>query len=140
MTVPSPGFVPPEPYPDEPGYGKVWYGTPRLWTMLDAGGEIWSDLPIGTGLHAIGDKTLWFSEDFSNAAREDFSGDANITLTAVRLDGPARTVIETSGVPSFNASIKNFILVGLGVPKIGCWGLTAAYKGTELEYVFRVDG
>jgi hypothetical protein len=50
-----------------------------------------------------------------------------------------RPVIEKSGVPSFNTEIKNFLLVGLELPRLGCWQVTANYKGAELTYVFRVD-
>src|SRR5918996_933905 len=86
---PRPGFVPPEPYPPEPpGFENVWYGTPELWTFLEPNGAVWSDLPVGKGPHAVGNKTLWFSENFSTADGEDFSGDAEITLTGVNLAGP----------------------------------------------------
>ena len=145
VTVPpQPGLVPPEPYPPEPPllpepFEQVWYGTPRLWTKLDQTGAVWRDLPIGKGPHAIGNKTLWFSESFSTAAGEDFSGDADITVTAVDLDGSAPKVVEKGGVPSFNRDIKNFILVGLGLPEPGCWEVTARYKGAELTYVLQVE-
>jgi hypothetical protein len=86
----------------------------------------------------VGDKTLWFSESFSTAEGEDFSGDADITVTAVRLDGSAPTVVEEGGVPSFNREIKNFMLVGLELPEPGCWEVTARYKRAELAYVLQV--
>lgn len=140
VTVPpQPALVPPEPYPPEPPFGQVWYGTPQLWTILDANGAVWSDLPVGTGPHAVGDKTLWFSENFSTAEGEDFSGDADITLTAVDLDASAPTVVQAGGVPSFNPHIKNFMLVGLGLPEPGCWEVTARYKGAELAYVLLIE-
>jgi hypothetical protein len=140
VTVPRRhGFVPPEPYPPEAPYGQVWFGAPGLWTILDSNGAVWRGLPVGTGPHAIGDKTLWFSEHFSTAEGEDFSGDADITLTAVRLDGSARTVVQEGGQPSFNRDIMNFLLVPLGVPKPGCWEVTASYKTSELTYVFEVE-
>jgi hypothetical protein len=140
VTVPpQPGFVPPEPYPQEPGFESVWYGTPELWTILDRNGAVWRDLPVGKGPHAIGDKTLWFSESFSTAPGEDFSGDANITLTAVDLDESAPEVVEEGGAPSFNEDVKNFILVGLGLPEPGCWEVTARYKGAELSYTLFVE-
>jgi hypothetical protein len=41
--------------------------------------------------------------------------------------------------PSFNRDIKNFILVGLGLPEPGCWEVTAEYKGAELSYVLFVE-
>ena len=132
-------FVPPDPYPAEPPFGQVWYGTPDLWTVLDANGSVWRDLPVGED-GSVGDKTLWFSENFSTTEGEDFSGDADITVTAVHLDGSAPTVVEEGGVPSFNRDIKNFMLVGLGLPEPGCWEVTATYRGAELTYVLRVEG
>ena len=140
VTVPpQPAFVPPEPYPPEPPFEQAWYGTAELWTILDSNGAVWRDLPVGKGPHAVGDKTLWFSENFTTAEGEDFSGDAEITLTAVDLDGSTPKVVEKGGVPSFNRDIRNFMLVGLGLPEPGCWELTARYKGAELSYVFLVE-
>jgi hypothetical protein len=139
VTVPPrPGFVPPEPYPPEPPFEQAWYGTPKLWTLLDSNGAVWRDLPVGKGPHAVGDKTLWFSENFSTAEGEDFSGEAEITLRAVDLDGSASEVVQQGGVPSFNRDIKNFMLVGLGLPEPGCWEVTATYKDAELSYTFLV--
>jgi hypothetical protein len=47
-------------------------------------------------------------------------------------------VVEKGGVPSFNTHIKNFMLVGLVLPELGCWEVTAKYEGAELAYVFQV--
>lgn len=138
VTVPpQPGFVPPQPYPSEPPFEGVWYGTSELWTVLEPDGEVWADLPVGAD-GSVGDKTAWWSETFSSAEREDFSGLDDIKVTAVRLDGSARTVVEKSGVPSFNPDIKNFLLVGLVLPEAGCWEVTASYHGAELAYVLEV--
>ena len=145
VTVPpQPGFVPPEPYPAEPGppiptSDQVWYGTPELWTILDRDGALWNDLPVERD-GSVGDKTLWFSESFSTAAGEDFSGDGKIQITATRLDGSAAPVAQRGGVPSFHGHIKNFMLVGLVLPKAGCWEVTASYKSAELSYVLYVEG
>jgi hypothetical protein len=145
VTVPpEPGLVPPEPYPPEPPlqpkpFRAVWYGTPELWTKLDHNGAVWKDIPVARDGH-VGNKTLWFSENFSTAEGEDFSGDGRITVTAVHLDGSAPKVVEKGpGVPSFNRDIKNFILVGLILPEPGCWEITARYKGAELSYVLFVE-
>lgn len=138
LTIPPrPGFVPPEPYPPEPPFEQAWYGTPALWTLLDLTGQVWR-VPVGKH-GSVGDKTLWFSESFSTAQGEDFSGDADITVTAVRLDGSAPKVVEEGGVPSFNRDIKNFMLVALGLPEPGCWEVTGRYQGTELSYVLLVE-
>ena len=139
VTVPpQPGFVPPEPYPPEPPLDQVWYGSSELWTLLDRNGAVWRELLVGEVAHAVGDKTAWFSENFSTVNGEDFSGNADITIRAVRLDRSARTVVQTGGVPSFNRGIKNFMLVGLGLPEPGCWEVTGTYKGAELTYVLEV--
>ena len=163
VTVPTPGFVPPEPYPSEPPLGQVWYGTRGLWTLLDPEPVIWrlGSLPVDEGMvgdrtewdgpplpnldalpvdeEMVGDRTLWFSEGFSTAADEDFSGDPSITLTATRLDAPAPVVRYDHGVPSFDEGIKNFLLVGLELPaEPGCWRVTATYHGAELTYVLEV--
>jgi hypothetical protein len=97
---------------------------------------VWS-LPVGKDGH-VGDKTLWFSEKFSTAEGENFSGNADITIAAVHLDGSAPKVVQEGGVPSFNAHVHNFILVGLEVPEPGCWEITARYEGAELSYVMLV--
>lgn len=138
VTVPRPGFVPPEPYPPEPPFEQVWYGTSELWTLLDRKGQVWRNLAVGKD-GSVGDKTLWLSESFSTARGEDFSGDADITVTAVRLNGSAPKVVEEGGVPSFNRDIKNFLLVGLVLPEPGCWEVTASYQGAELTYVLQVE-
>src|SRR5688500_6521734 len=140
VTVPShPGFVPPEPYPPEAPSEQVWYGSPELWTLLDRNGSVWRGLPVGAD-GSIGDKTAWFSEAFSKSEGEDFSGDPTITVTAVRLDGSAPTVIQEGGQPSFNRGIKNFLLVPLVLPEPGCWEVTARYRDVELAYVLHAKG
>jgi hypothetical protein len=141
VTVPSqPVFVPPEPYPSEPPFDQVWYGTAELWTVLDANGSVWRDLPVGKD-GSVGDKTLWFSESFPSAAEGDSIDRDRVTLIAVRLDGSAPTVAEHSqGMPGFRHDIKNFKLVGLVLPKPGCWEVTASYRGAELTYVLQVEG
>jgi hypothetical protein len=139
VTVPPrPGLVPPEPYPPGPPFGQVWYGTPELWTNLDPNGQVWRDLPVETD-GSVSNKTMWWSENFSTAEGEDFSGNADITVTAVRLDGSARTVVEGPGVQSFNRDIGNFMLVGLELLEPGCWKVTASYQGAELAYVLQVE-
>jgi hypothetical protein len=139
VTVPpQPGFVPPEPYPPEPPFESVWYGTAELWTSIDPNGSVWRDLPVEPD-GSVGDKTLWWSESFSTAENEDFAGNANLTVTAERLDGSGPKVVAEGGTPSFNRDIKNFMLVGLVLPEPGCWEVTARYRGTELAYVLQVE-
>jgi hypothetical protein len=138
VTIPPrPGLVPPDPYPPEPpsSFDAVWYGTPELWTALDRNGQVWRGLAAEDG--SVGDKTLWWSENYSIAAGEDF-GRADIFVKAEQLDGSARTVVVGGGVGSFNPDIGNFMLVGLVLPKQGCWKVTASYRDADLAYVIRV--
>lgn len=135
---PQPGFVPPEPYPPEPPFEEVWYGTPGLWTNLEPNGQAWKDIPAEPD-GSVGNKTLWWSKDFSTKEGEDFSGNVDITVTAVHLDGSAHTVVVEGGVPSFKRDIGNFMLVGLVLPEPGCWEVTASYQGAELAYVLHVE-
>jgi hypothetical protein len=140
VTIPPrSGFVPPKPYPPEPPFDQVWYGTAELWTVLDPNGAIWRDIPLGKD-GSVGDKTLWFSESFTSAGEGDVTGSDRVTLTAVRLDGSAPNVVEHSqGMPGFRRDIKNFKLMGLVLPEVGCWEVTATYRGAELAYVLQVD-
>lgn len=139
VTIPPrPGFTPPKPYPPDPGFGKVWHGSPALWTKLEPDGQIWRDIPVGKD-GSIGDKMLWFSTKFSTASNEDFSGNAEITITAERLDAFGPKVVQEGAVPSFNRDIKNFMLTGVGLQP-GCWEVTATYQGAELAYTLMVKG
>ncbi len=140
VTVPShESLVLPEPFPPKPPTEQAWHGTAELWTILDATGAVWRDLPPSED-GSFGNKTLWFSENFTTAKRADFDGDKDITVTAVRLDGQAPTVVHEGGVPSYNREIKNFLLVGLAVPAAGCWEVTGRYMRAELSYVLQVEG
>jgi hypothetical protein len=137
VTVPQqPGLVPPAPYPPEPPFDDVWYGTPKLWTILEPHGAVSGGRAEPDG--SVSDKTLWWSENFSTAEGEDFTGKSDITVTAAHLDGSAPTVVVEGGVPSFSRGIGNFMLVGLELPESGCWEITASYQGAELTFVLRV--
>lgn len=140
VTVPpQPGFVPPEPYPSKPPFEQVWYGTADLWTILDASGDVWRDLPVDSD-GSIFNKTLWFSESFPSVGEGDVTGMDNVNLTAVRLDESAPTVVEHSrGMPGFRHDIKYFKLMGLVLPEAGCWEVTASYREAEVAYVLQVD-
>jgi len=132
VTIPSqPGMVPPQPYPAQPPaqYDALWYGTDELWTMLDASGAVWDDLP------GLRQKTFWWSDGYSWRDEPQ----PQIMVTARRLDGVALTV--EAGGPGTNgnrADIGSFMLVGIEFPAPGCWELTARYNGAELSYVVSV--
>jgi hypothetical protein len=43
-------------------------------------------------------------------------------------------------MPGFRHDIKNFMLMGLVLPKPGCWEVTASYRGAKLTYVLQMGG
>lgn len=124
-------FTPASEAPEDPPdvYEVVWYGTPDLWTMIDPQGEInskrWLD----------GDKTFWWSENYS-------PGDPGvITVTAKHLNGSAPTVEASKPAGSgFNPFMlapthESITVVVVELPESGCWELTAEYKGATISYV-----
>lgn len=139
ITVPDENaFTPSTEAPEGPPsvYEAVWYGIPDLWTMIDSGGEVWRDLPVGPD-GDLAQKTLWWSEHLSSGES------AEIILTAEDLGGSAPTVElrgpgGASSSPS-SPSFGTFMVVGFELPQPGCWEITAEYKGASLSYVVWVD-
>jgi hypothetical protein len=132
VTKPDDSFVPPSPYPSKPtpGNQKVWYGTDRLWTMLNRDGETWGRLINEP--HTITVKSFWWSTSWSM----DSEPKPNISVVGERLDGAGAF---TAGSPGTNASAEfgAAMLVGFDVPTAGCWRITATFRGASLSYVVR---
>src|SRR4029077_5646884 len=57
-TPPDIPFVPPPPYPADPGSGQFWFGTRKLWTNLKADGK-WHGLHQESGYR---EKLAWYTE------------------------------------------------------------------------------
>ena len=133
VTIPpQPALVPPPPWTRKPPplYDAVWYGTPELWTMLDAAGEIWGALP------GLGQKTFWWSQDFDVSVEPQ----PDITVTGERLDHPGQSLSVGPGTNGRRGDIGSFMLVGIEFPAPGCWELTARYGDAELSYVVWLTG
>lgn len=131
VTRPDPAFVAPPPYPAEapPLYESEWYGSEALWTMLDRDGEMWS-----AGAITVGVKTFWWSLNWPGMRAEQEPG---ITVVGTRLDGPGTFTVEHAT----NAHRDDFgeaMLVGLKIPTVGCWQITASYRDALLSYVVLV--
>jgi hypothetical protein len=131
VTVPSPPFVPPSPFPRryphlEGDSQYAWYGTPSLWTALDTRGEVWWALPR-TDL-GLTNKTFWYSAAYS-VLREPVP---DIVVRAVKLDTGEMLEGEwpTNAVDGSGESM----LVGVDVPSTGCWVFTGAYRGAKLTF------
>lgn len=129
-TLGKGAFKPESQTPDGPPelYGAVWYGTPQLYTMINADGKSSKNRWLG------GEKTFWWSENFSISTEPD----PRIEVTARRLDGEAayKSGETTNGMRD---DIADFMLVGVTIPEPGCWELTATYRDTSLSYVIWVD-
>lgn len=127
VTRPEPAFHAPAPFPEVPpaSYGSAWYGTADLFTMIDLGGEVWTDLPAGP--NGLGQKSFWWSTAFTEI-------EPAIVVAGERLDAPGS--FETSGLgTNAGADFGRAMLIGIEIPAAGCWRLTGTYRGTSLSYV-----
>ncbi len=141
VTVPGEAaFTPASAAPDDPPevYDDVWFGTPDLWTLIDPGGEVWSDLPKGAD-GSLTERTFWWSANYSADDPGEF------TVTAEHLSGTApQFEASQTGGTGFNPFMtqpthESVTVVGLDFPDSGCWSLTAEYKGSSLSYVVWVE-
>lgn len=130
LTKPDPSFTSPDDY--QPTQNHGWFGSNRLYTMINDGGEIWGGLPAS----AIGltQKTFWWRIGY-RPSREPVP---QIYVTGKRLDGPGRLGFG----PGTNASAEfgSAMLVGIDLPSAGCWQLTAHYGYDTLAIVVFVNG
>lgn len=137
LTRPTHPFVPPaeNSAPARPPayYDAEWYGTAHLWTMLSHGGEVWFDLPRGAD--GLGQKTFWWSADFDVIHESQPA----INVTGRQLDGFGRFASPAPGTNA-GADFGSAMLIGVGIPTIGCWEITATYKHASLSYVAWVSG
>ena len=129
LTQSDPGFVPPRQagvdWTDLDGH---WYGSAALWTLIDAGGEVWTGLPrSGAGLTQ---KTFWWSQDF----RVNQEQQPQIFVSGHRLDGPGAFGFGP-GTNAGSSDLGSAMLVGVDVPTGGCWKMTAFYRGVSLNVV-----
>jgi outer membrane protein assembly factor BamB len=141
VTVPEEAaFTPASDAPDDPPevYDDVWFGTPDLWTLVDPGGEVWSDLPRGAD-GSLGERTFWWSANYSADDPGEF------TVTAEHLSGTApRFEASQTGGNGFDPFMtqpthESVTVVGIELPDTGCWRLTAEYKEATLSYVVWVS-
>jgi hypothetical protein len=137
VTVPGEAaFTPASEAPDDPPevYDDVWFGTPDLWTLVDPGGEVWSDLPRGAD-GSLGERTFWWSTNYSADDPGEF------TVSAEHLSGTApRFEASQTGGTGFDPFMtqpthESATVVGIELPDTGCWRLTAVYKEATLTYV-----
>jgi len=103
--------------------------------MLKPNGEVWSagDFPRSSG-GPIPQKTFWFSVHFLGGSKESTPA---IGVTGTRLDRPGPFRFGDPGTNA-GADFGSAMLVGVDFPTVGCWQLTARYRGFELSYVVQI--
>jgi hypothetical protein len=131
LTRPDPPFAAPSANaaPASPPGDRAWYGTARLWTMLELGGEVWEGLPHD--LKGFGQKVFWWSADWPGLAEPQPA----LTVTGERLDAPGAFTIPPPATNAGEPSIGEAMLQGVEVPAAGCWRITGTYRGTSLPFV-----
>lgn len=130
LTKPDPSFVPPPSYDGQPAaqWGHGWVGTNDLWTAVALDGDNWTGLTKSAAGYS--QKTFWWSDDF-HVNREQTP---QIFVTGRRLDGPGAFGFGP-GTNAGGADIGSAMLVGVDVPTIGCWEITARYRSAALSIV-----
>ena len=130
VTRPDPAFAAPSPYPSSaPRAGSAWFGTPELWTMLDADGEVWP--ASGVPEVSVKEKTFWWSSAWNARSEQEPA----ITVTGKRLDGPGSFRSDHGTNATAPDLGGDAMLVGVEFPSPGCWQLTAEYRDAALSYV-----
>ncbi len=131
VTKPVPAFVPPEDELRDPPPGHQWFGRAALYTALDPVGEVWRGLPESPS--GFTQKTVWWSADWP----PDEEPEPEIYVTGERLDAPG-TFEFGPGTNATAPGIATAMMVGIDVPALGCWRITATYRDSSLSYTVLV--
>jgi hypothetical protein len=136
VTVPTPVFIPPAPWPSSGPGDNQWFGSAALWTMLPPNGLIWhwsgTPPPDEPG---ITEKSFWWSSEYTNSSAEPQPA---LRITAIRLDGEGSSITEPPATNATAPDIGLAMLTGLTIPSRGCWQVTGEYRGHTLAYVMLV--
>ena len=132
-VAPSDPFTPPAPYEMDDNGNGFWWGRNNLWTVLRKTGT-WEWAPHKPGheheVQPLTEKTFWGSVNFN--WRTEYP--PKLKVTGRRLDGSAPPLLTTRATNAFPGPAAA-MLVGVYVPTLGCWEITAEYKGKKLSYV-----
>jgi hypothetical protein len=132
LTKPTDPFVPPAGYPAParpPTSDGEWYGSARLWTLLNRNGEVWIGLPRATA-GTLTQKTFWWSADFD----VNHEPQPAIRVIGRQLDGPGRFSSPGPGTNA-QADFGSAMLTGIDILGPGCWQITATYRQASLSYI-----
>lgn len=145
-TPPTPlapsAFVPPEPYPIEPDYPKVFqYGTDKLWVELPKSGT-WSWEDFLTDNYEL--PVPFWRMSFA-WGRKGYDRDAEpqpkLKVTGRRLDAPAALLgrVQTSLESVFDGPQPPPMMDStIDLPSLGCWEITGQYDDDKLTFVIWV--
>jgi VWFA-related protein len=134
VTLPgTPPFVPPSPYPREaPAPDAFWHGTNALWTFVPANGR-WPSLPRGE--RGYRQKVFLWRPGYNGRAEQWPA----VTVTGRRLDDDAGSLVVEEATNAFHRDFGGWaMLVGVEIPTLGCWQLTATHRGEQLTFVVHV--
>lgn len=124
VTQPQdPPFTPFPPYLLEEPYNEFWYGTENLWTKLPADGRWWW-LPYHHDGYS--QKVWWWRQGYDSLTELR----PKLTVTGQRLDAEALPLQASRATSASSA-----MLVGVGIPTLGCWEITGRYRAYELSFV-----
>lgn len=131
---PAQPFMPPPPYWSDQGPDAFWYGSESLWTLLGVQGtwNIRSNVSASEGTYTT--KLTYWRRGF------DWRKDKpELTVIAKRLDREAPIVAASPASAVFVTTDKPAMMIGIDIPSIGCWEVTARYQGNELSFVVSVQ-
>jgi hypothetical protein len=119
VTKPADAFVPPAPYKSDSPAGTIFFGTPKLWTL------VWMNSWQGR-------KLVWWSPGND----QNTNSPPDLTVTFTRLDAPAPPLATDHSNWSHIPGQPAFITTGMtSSPRAGCWEITGRLKGDEVKYV-----
>jgi hypothetical protein len=130
---PAQPFVPPPPYWTDHSPDGFWYGTESLWTLLGVEGTwpIHNNVLESQGAYRT--KLTYWRRGF-DWRREPKS---ELIVIAKRLDREAPIVAADPANAVFVTTPA--MMTGIDIPSIGCWRITAQYRGNELSFVVSVQ-
>jgi hypothetical protein len=123
-------FVPPSPYEAKADAGHFWFGSDRLWTMLQSDGT-WSGLPHYTPNDLTFRQKLLFYRQGNFPRTEPRP---KLIVTGRRLDSPAPPLLSDRTTTGLNGDQQSMV-VGINLPTLGCWEITGQYESDELTFV-----
>jgi hypothetical protein len=123
-------FVPPSPYPSKPSPDGFWFGTNNLWTDLGAD-ETWSSLPHWSD-GTFRQKLFWWRQGYDVHTEPQ----PKLTVTGTRLGSSALPLLLADRASNgWVQPDQPFMVVGINLPTLGCWKITAHYQDEDLSFV-----